>query len=236
MPASDELSGGGQDKYHQLMKLIVVGDSGTGKSCLLHRFVEDTFCEDQTQTIGVEFGAKVVSLLGKRVKLQIWDTAGQERYRSVTRSYYRGAVGCLIVYDITSRSSYERVPQWLQDVRQLAGKDTTIMLIGNKSDLNDKRVITHNEVSLYAQEHNLMHFETSASSGELVPDAFLKVAKIALQKEMKVSGTAAHGGSSNDDGGPGEENSPAVDSADDSNGDSVSLNPSGSSRAKGCRC
>jgi Rab family protein len=180
---TDKSAAGSSDKYHQLMKLIVVGDSGTGKSCLLHRFVEDTFTEDQTQTIGVEFGAKVVQLLGKRVKLQIWDTAGQERYRSVTRSYYRGAVGCLIVYDITCRSSYEHVPQWLADVRQLAGKDVTVMLIGNKADMNEKRVITHNEVSLFAQEHNLMHFETSAATGELVTDAFLKVAKIAMQKD-----------------------------------------------------
>ena len=83
------------DSFNQLMKLIVVGDSGTGKSCLLHRFVEDTFSDEQTQTIGVEFGAKVVQLNGQRIKLQIWDTAGQERYRSVTRGYYRGAVGCL---------------------------------------------------------------------------------------------------------------------------------------------
>lgn len=199
------------------------------KSCLLHRFVEDTFCEDQTQTIGVEFGAKVVSLLGKRVKLQIWDTAGQERYRSVTRSYYRGAVGCLIVYDITSRSSYERVPQWLQDVRQLAGKETTIMLIGNKSDMNDKRVITHNEVSLYAQENNLMHFETSASTGELVPDAFLKVAKIALQKEMKATGEAETNGGVKLGGGGG------IDDDEEDHSASVSLNPARRT-GKGCGC
>lgn len=172
------------DRYQQLMKLIVVGDSGAGKSSLLHRFVEDTFFEDQTQTIGVEFGAKVVQLLGKKVKLQIWDTAGQERYKSVTRSYYRGAVGCLIVYDITSRSSFEHVAQWLHDVQQLAGKDVVVMLIGNKSDLanSEKRSVTHNEASLFAQDHGLMHFETSAATGELVSDAFLKVAKVALSR------------------------------------------------------
>ena len=172
------------EKFHHLMKLIVIGDSGTGKSSLLHRFVEDAFSEEQTQTIGVEFGAKVVQLLGKRVKLQIWDTAGQERYKSVTRSYYRGAVGCLIVYDITSRLSYEHVPQWLADVRQLAGNDVVVMIVGNKSDLAnaDKRTVQHNEASLFAQENGLMHFETSASTGELVSDAFLKVAKTALSK------------------------------------------------------
>jgi small GTP-binding protein len=176
------MSGG--DKYHQMMKLIVVGDSGTGKSSLLHRFVENTFSEDQTQTIGVEFGAKIVELLGRKVKLQIWDTAGQERYKSVTRSYYRGAVGCLIVYDITSRPSYEHVSMWLNDVKQLAGKEVVVMLIGNKSDLSnaDKRSVTHNEASLFAQENGLMHFETSAATGELVSEAFLKVAKTSLAR------------------------------------------------------
>ncbi|KAH9578751.1 Small GTPase [Trypanosoma melophagium] len=168
------------EKYQQLMKLIVVGDSGTGKSSLLHRFVEDTFSEEQAQTIGVEFGSKIVQLAGRKVKLQIWDTAGQERYKSVTRSYYRGAVGCLIVYDITKRSSYESVPQWLNDVRQLAGKDVVVMLIGNKSDISDKRAIQHNEASLYALENGLLHFETSAATGEFVSEAFLKVAKTAL--------------------------------------------------------
>lgn len=184
------------DKFQQLMKLIVIGDSGTGKSCLLHRFVEDAFCEDQTQTIGVEFGAKVVQLLGKKVKLQIWDTAGQERYRSVTRSYYRGASGCLIVYDCTSRPSYDHVEQWLSDVKQLAGKDTVVMLVGNKSDLavGERRAVTHNEASIFAQEHGLLHFETSAATGDLVPDAFLKVAKIALQKTLdQEEGSAASG-------------------------------------------
>jgi small GTP-binding protein len=171
------------DSFNQLMKLIVVGDSGTGKSCLLHRFVEDAFSEEQTQTIGVEFGAKVVQLNGQRIKLQIWDTAGQERYRSVTRGYYRGAAGCLIVYDVTSRSSYDHVTQWLDDVRQLAGPQVIVMLVGNKADLatEDRRAVTHNEASLFSQERGLMHFETSAATGEFVNDAFFKVARLALE-------------------------------------------------------
>lgn len=217
------------EKYHQLMKLIVVGDSGTGKSSLLHRFVEDTFSEDQTQTIGVEFGAKVVQLLGKKIKLQIWDTAGQERYKSVTRSYYRGAVGCLIVYDITNRPSYEHIAAWLNDVRQLAGKDVVVMLIGNKSDManSDKRVVTHNEASLYAQENGLMHFETSAATGELVSDAFLKVAKTALSRSSHNGGGGAEGD--------------AAAGADQPNANSVSLgsgaaSQDGSGTSGGCSC
>ncbi|KAF5223168.1 putative Ras-related protein Rab4 [Trypanosoma cruzi] len=182
------------EKYQQLIKLILVGDSGTGKSSLLHRFVEDTFSEQQAQTIGVEFGSKIVQLAGRKVKLQIWDTAGQERYKSVTRSYYRGAVGCLIVYDITQRSTYESVPQWLNDVRQLAGKDVVVMLIGNKSDLSDGRTVQHNEASLYALENGLLHFETSAASGEFVSEAFLKVAKTGLSmtaEEVDIGGDRA---------------------------------------------
>lgn len=183
------------EAFSQLMKLIVVGDSGTGKSCLLHRFVEDTFCEEQTQTIGVEFGAKVVQLLGQKVKLQIWDTAGQERYRSVTRGYYRGAVGCLVVYDVTCRTSYDHVAAWLDDVKQLAGNDVVIMLVGNKADLavGDRRAVTHNEAAIYAQERGLMHFETSAATGELVADAFLKVAKTALQLSREQGSTEDDG-------------------------------------------
>ena len=197
------------ETYHKLMKLIVVGDSGTGKSCLLHRFIEDTFSDDQTQTIGVEFGAKVVQLIGKRVKLQIWDTAGQERYKSVTRSYYRGAVAALIVYDITNRSSFDHVTNWINDVRQLAGKDVVVMLIGNKSDLanSDKRMVPHNEASLFAQENNLLHFETSAASGELVSDAFLKVAKTAL---MKSGGGEEEINNTNKSGEGEGENSPTA--------------------------
>ena len=175
-------SGAAPQKYQHLMKIILVGDSGTGKSCLLHRFVEDSFSDEQTQTIGVEFGAKSVQVMGHWVKLQIWDTAGQERYRSVTRSYYRGAVGCLLVYDTTCRASFEHISEWLADVRQLAGKDVVVMLVGNKADLatGDRRAVTTNEAAALAQQRGILHYETSAASGELVNDAFMKVVKDAF--------------------------------------------------------
>eukprot|EP00667_Euglena_gracilis_P012971 EG_transcript_13352 len=184
------------EKYDLLVKLIVIGNSGTGKSSLLHRFIEDRFVADQSQTIGVEFGAKVVPILGSRVKVQIWDTAGQERYRSVTRSYYRGATGALCVYDITSRESYDALPQWIQAARDLAGPDIVIMMVGNKADVADakgtaedvaeggegatRRRVTHLEASTFAQENQLMMMETSAATGEYVEDAFVKVAKNAM--------------------------------------------------------
>ncbi|CCW70550.1 unnamed protein product [Phytomonas sp. Hart1] len=171
------------DKYNQLMKLIIVGDSGTGKSSLLNRFVKDSFFEDQTQTIGVEFGSKVVELDNRKVKLQIWDTAGQERYRSVTRSYYRGSMGCLIVYDVTDRATYESVPIWLEDVRRLSEINVSIVLVGNKTDLiNEKpRAVSYIEAASYAQKNDLTFFETSAVLGDLVPESFLNVTKKAIQ-------------------------------------------------------
>ncbi|KAK2192936.1 hypothetical protein NP493_20g08043, partial [Ridgeia piscesae] len=103
-----------------LFKFLVIGSAGTGKSCILHQFIENKFKQDSNHTIGVEFGSKVVNVGGKSVKLQIWDTAGQERFRSVTRSYYRGAAGALLVYDITSRETYNALTNWLTDARTLA--------------------------------------------------------------------------------------------------------------------
>jgi len=194
------------EKYDMLVKLIVIGESGTGKSCLLTRFVEERFPEDKAQTIGVEFGARLVDILGFRVKVQIWDTAGQERYRSITRSYYRGAGGALCVYDVTSRQSFDALLQWITAARSLAGPDIVIMMVGNKADLADhettendgaprtRRQVTHLEASQFAQEHNLMMLETSAATGEYVEDAFIKVAKnavIRLQEGGGPSGAAA---------------------------------------------
>ena len=168
--------------HDYMFKLIVIGEAGAGKSCLLHYFIESKFRKNSSYTIGVEFGSKIVPLSGKQVKLQIWDTAGQERYRAVTRSYYRGAVGALIVYDITQRESFDRIVNWVADARTLAREDTAILLVGNKSDLKDKRQISFLEASRFAQEHNLLFLECSALSGENVDEAFLKLARTILQK------------------------------------------------------
>jgi len=116
----------------------------------------------------VEFGSKIVQVAGKSVKLQIWDTAGQERYRSVTKSYYRGAVGCLLVYDITSRDTYNHVGSWLNDAKSLARPDMSVVVVGNKSDLKSDREVTLLEASRFAQEHELGFLETSAVTGECV--------------------------------------------------------------------
>ncbi|KAK0408447.1 hypothetical protein QR680_003964 [Steinernema hermaphroditum] len=141
------------EEYTYLLKFLIIGNTNTGKSCLLHRFMDKKFKTSSAHTIGVEFGSKCITLSGKKVKLQIWDTAGQERFRSVTRSYYRGATGALLVYDIANRDSYTAVQNWLADARSLASAQISVVLVGNKSDLEEKREVLYMEASRFAQEN-----------------------------------------------------------------------------------
>jgi Ras-related protein Rab-4B len=170
------------DTYDYLFKFLIIGSAGVGKSCILHQFMENKFKNDAHHTIGVEFGSKIVNISGKSIKLQIWDTAGQERFRSVTRSYYRGAAGALLVYDITSRETYNTLTTWLTDARTLASPNICIILLGNKKDLDADREVTFLEASRFAQENELMFLETSAASGENVEEAFLKCSRSILTK------------------------------------------------------
>ncbi|KAF6079184.1 RAB4B, member RAS oncogene family [Phyllostomus discolor] len=149
------------ETYDFLFKFLVIGSAGTGKSCLLHQFIENKFKQDSNHTIGVEFGSRVVNVGGKTVKLQIWDTAGQERFRSVTRSYYRGAAGALLVYDITSRETYNSLAAWLTDARTLASPNIVVILCGNKKDLDPEREVTFLEASRFAQENAHLFSRTS---------------------------------------------------------------------------
>mmetsp|Transcript_114910 Transcript_114910/g.199128 ORF Transcript_114910/g.199128 Transcript_114910/m.199128 type:complete len:215 (-) Transcript_114910:69-713(-) len=171
-----------KDQYDYLFKFIIIGDAGAGKSCLLHQFIENKFRKGSSHTIGVEFGSKIINVGGRNIKLQIWDTAGQERYRSVTRSYYRGAAGALIVYDITNRDSYNHLINWLADARTLARPDISIIAAGNKCDLKDRRAVTFLEASRCAQESDILFLETSALTGEGVEEVFIKVARMILNK------------------------------------------------------
>ncbi|KAF2359972.1 Small GTP-binding protein domain [Trinorchestia longiramus] len=141
------------ESYDFLFKFLVIGSAGTGKSCLLHQFMEGKYKADSNHTIGVEFGSRIVSVGGKMVKLQIWDTAGQERFRSVTRSYYRGAAGALLVYDISNRESYNALANWLADARTLASPNIVVLCVGNKRDLDAEREVTFMEASQFAQEN-----------------------------------------------------------------------------------
>lgn len=170
------------DAHDLLFKFIIIGDSNTGKSCLLRYFLEKKFKKGPNHTVGVEFGSKTINVAKKRVKLQIWDTAGQERFRSVTRSYYRGALGCLLVYDVTSRDSYNHLVSWLADARLLARPDVTVIVVGNQSDRKDEREVTLLEASRFAQENDLLFMETSALTGECVDEVFVKCATAIVHK------------------------------------------------------
>jgi len=163
--------------FAYLFKYIIIGDTGVGKSCLLLQFTDKRFRNDHDLTIGVEFGARMVSVGGKDIKLQIWDTAGQESFRSITRSYYRGAAGALLVYDITRKDSFLHLAKWLDEARQNGNPGMVVMLVGNKTDLEGKRMVSTEEGQRFAQEHGLLFLETSAKSAVNVEEAFVKTAE-----------------------------------------------------------
>ena len=150
--------------------------AGVGKSCLLLQFTDKRFQHVHDLTIGVEFGSRMVSIDDKQIKLQIWDTAGQESFRSITRSYYRGAAGALLVYDVTRRDTFEHLASWLEDAKQHANPNMTIMLVGNKADLEHRRAVAKEEGAAFAEEHGLLFLETSAKTSANVEEAFIAAA------------------------------------------------------------
>ncbi|TCD62210.1 hypothetical protein EIP91_007215 [Steccherinum ochraceum] len=168
------------ETYDFLMKYIVIGEAGTGKSCLLHQFTHNAFKDHSQHTIGVEFSSRTVKLGEKRIKLQLWDTAGQERFRSVTRSYYRGAAGAILVYDITSRASFANLSQWLADARALASPHLVTVLVGNKSDREEDREVEWAEASKWAAENDVHFLEASSLTGDNVEAPFLLCARSIL--------------------------------------------------------
>jgi Ras-related protein Rab-2A len=162
--------------YAYLFKYIIIGDTGVGKSCLLLQFTDKRFQPVHDLTIGVEFGARMITIDNRQIKLQIWDTAGQESFRSITRSYYRGAAGALLVYDITRRETFNHLTRWLEEARQNANQSMVIMLIGNKSDLDHRRQVTKEEGEKFAKDHGLIFLETSAKTAANVEEAFIGTA------------------------------------------------------------
>ncbi|TRZ02823.1 hypothetical protein DNTS_026432 [Danionella cerebrum] len=150
------------DEYDYLFKVVLIGDSGVGKSNLLSRFTRNEFNLESKSTIGVEFATRSIQVDGKTIKAQIWDTAGQERYRAITSAYYRGAVGALLVYDIAKHLTYENVERWLKELRDHADNNIVIMLVGNKSDLRHLRAVPTDEARAFAEKNTLSFIETSA--------------------------------------------------------------------------
>ena len=169
-------------EYDYMLKVIIIGESGTGKSCLLNYLIENRFKKNTNHTVGVEFGSKRLLIGEKQIKLQIWDTAGQERFRSVTKSYYRGAAAALLVFDITNTESFEKLSSWVEDARTFSRPDICMMVVGNKSDLKDSREVDFMEASRFCQDLRVQYLETSASSGQSVEEAFTKLAKSVIDK------------------------------------------------------
>ncbi|CDQ81334.1 ras-related protein Rab-11A-like [Oncorhynchus nerka] len=161
-----------EDEYDYLFKVVLIGDSGVGKSNLLSRFTRNEFNLESKSTIGVEFATRSIHVEGKTVKAQIWDTAGQERYRAITSAYYRGAVGALLVYDIAKHLTYENAERWLKELQDHADSNIVIMLVGNKSDLRHLRAVPTDEAKALAEKHGLSFLETSALDSSNVELAF----------------------------------------------------------------
>ncbi|KAG5529507.1 hypothetical protein RHGRI_030038 [Rhododendron griersonianum] len=167
--------GDASQKIDYVFKVVLIGDSAVGKSQILARFARNEFSLDSKATIGVEFQTRTLVIQHKSVKAQIWDTAGQERYRAVTSAYYRGAVGAMLVYDITKRQTFEHIPRWLEELRAHADKNIVIILIGNKTDLENLRVVPTEDAKEFAEKEGLFFMETSALEATNVETAFVTV-------------------------------------------------------------
>ncbi|CAK9437205.1 uncharacterized protein LODBEIA_P15830 [Lodderomyces beijingensis] len=203
--------------YEYLYKIVLIGDSGVGKSNLLSRFTRDEFNLESRSTIGVEFATRTLEIDGKRVKAQIWDTAGQERYRAITSAYYRGALGALIVYDIAKTESYESVSRWLKELKEHADANIVIELVGNKSDLDHLRAVPTDEARNFAMDNNLLFTEASALSSDNVDLSFHQLLKNIYEMISK------HQLDTNEQGG--------LKSA--SNGPTISLTPAPQEKNRG---
>ncbi|GAB2214899.1 hypothetical protein Droror1_Dr00019266 [Drosera rotundifolia] len=183
------------EDYDYLFKLVLIGDSGVGKSNLLSRFTRNEFNLESKSTIGVEFATRSLNIDGKVIKAQIWDTAGQERYRAITSAYYRGAVGALLVYDVTRHSTFENAARWLRELREHTDPNIVVMLIGNKSDLRHLVSIQTEEARSFAENQSLFFMETSALEATNVEQAFTEVLaqihKIVSKKAVEAGDGAA---------------------------------------------
>ena len=171
-----------KSEYTYSIKFIIVGDSSVGKSNILLRFSRNIFDPGHQATLGIEFANKHVMYNNIDYLVQVWDTAGQENFRSVTRAYYKAAAVAMVVYDITNEESFEHIRQWIKDCKDLAPKSVQLVLIGNKSDLEDKRAILNQRGLELAKENNMLFFETSALNGNGVEEAFNKTIEVIDEK------------------------------------------------------
>jgi len=180
-------------EYDYVFKLVLIGDSGVGKSCLLLRFADDTYTESHISTIGVDFKIRTIQLDGKTIKLQIWDTAGQERFRTITSSYYRGAHGIIVVYDTTDSDTFEHVKTWLHEIDRYASENVNKLLVGNKSDLTSKRQVECDAAKEFAASVTIPFLETSAKNASNVEEAFMTMAGEIKKRMASTPGTSEGG-------------------------------------------
>ncbi|KAI3403997.1 SEC4 [Candida oxycetoniae] len=180
--------------YDMIMKLLLVGDSGVGKSCLLLRFVEDKFNPSFITTIGIDFKIRTIESKGKKIKLQVWDTAGQERFRTITTAYYRGAMGIILIYDVTDARSFENVQNWFQTVSQHANEEAQIFLVGNKCDDVENRQVSKEQGEELAHQLQIPFLEASAKSNENVEEIFHELAGIIQDKHVDEPASGSYSG------------------------------------------
>ena len=173
------------EEFDLIFKIVLIGDSGVGKTNLLGRYLKKEYKEETKATVGVEFGEKKYELNGLKIKAQIWDTAGQERYKAITSMYYKGAKGALIVFDLSSKNTFQNVEKWYNEIKKTADPNINLILIGNKSDLKDKRQISTEEGENKAKEMNVAYLETSALNCDNVDKAFDALIE-AISKKMKM--------------------------------------------------
>jgi len=167
----------GSAPYDIQIKLLMIGDSGVGKTCLLLRYANDSFSPTFITTIGIDFKIKNIDIDGTKIKLQIWDTAGQERFRTITTSYFRGAQGILLVYDVTDRRSFESIRNWISQIQQHADIHVNKILVGNKCDMLDEKVVSTEEGEKLANEFGIQFFECSAKNDINVDDSFINIGR-----------------------------------------------------------
>ncbi|XP_054985494.1 ras-related protein Rab-19-like [Sorex araneus] len=171
------------DNFDFQFKVIIIGDSGVGKTCVLQHFATGVYSAAQQSTISVDFILRSLDIDGKKVKMQLWDTAGQESYGAITRSYYRRVDAAIIAYDVTRRSSFESVPHWIDEVKEYGATDTVIMLMGTKSDLCERRQVLFEEACAMAEKHGLLvALETSAKESRNINEAFELSAKALIAR------------------------------------------------------
>ena len=178
-------SGGGDGGFDYVFKVIVIGDSGVGKSSLTLRLSEDTFFRDHASTIAIDFRMHCMEYMEKRIRLQIWDTAGQERFQSVATAFYRGANGVILCFDLTQRKSFDNIDVWLERVRAQALPGVAWVLVGCKSDMTDAREVPREEAAAYAVSHRMGYIETSAKDSDNVQHAFEQIVFSILEDQRE---------------------------------------------------